>query len=122
MVDRERKSNRRLDRGILLGYLSVLIVVLLAAGAWATLGLAHSNVAIALIAGFGGLLIGILAGRAHARSRRGLLFALILAGLLVLSSIAEVGNSYQFAWLFSAISGLIIARREWPWWGGSERK
>jgi len=109
-------ENSSLDRSLLLAYLGFLILALLAGAVWATIGLGGSSVTIAVGVGAVAILIGTATGRARHKwvRRAGLL--LILVFLLVLSAVAGRGHSYQFAWLFPAISGLLLARSEWPWW------
>ncbi|MGU3411788.1 hypothetical protein ACLBWP_16940 [Microbacterium sp. M1A1_1b] len=113
---KKREINHKLDRSLLLGYLTLLVVVLFSAAAWVTIGLARSAVFIAACVAAVGLVVGLLTARVSMKWAWPVGMVLILGMLLVLASISGPGHSYQFAWLFPAIAGLLLAKPVWPWW------
>lgn len=113
-----RAGNPNLDRRILLTYLSLLVLVLFGAAAWATLVLSGSSAGVGGIIAALAVLHGVTIGRLREKWLRGLSMASFLVILILLAGRAGVGHSYQFAWLFPSIAGIILARAEWPWWRG----
>ncbi|MCS5487913.1 hypothetical protein NY588_12375 [Curtobacterium flaccumfaciens pv. beticola] len=119
VVDRnrvDRRPDRALDRELLLGYFSLLILALLVAAFWATVILSRSNALVATGVASAAVLLGLVGGRSRRRGARGVTMLVLLAGLIAFSALAGRGHSYQFAWLFPALTGLLLARPEWPWW------
>ncbi len=118
-VDRnrvDRRPDRALDRKLLLGYFSLLILALLVAAFWATVIMSRSNALVATGIASVAVLLGLVGGRSRRRGARGVTMLVLLAGLITFSALAGRGHSYQFAWLFPALTGLLLARPEWPWW------
>lgn len=105
-----------LDRRILLTYLSLLVLVLFGAAAWATVVLSSSNAGVGGVIAVLAVIYGVAMGRLREKRLRWLGMASVLVILIILTGRAGVGHSYQFAWLFPFIAGLILARAEWPWW------
>ncbi len=117
-VDRnrvDRRPDRALDRKLLLGYFSLLILALLVAAFWATVIMSRSNALVATGVASVAVLLGLVGGRSRRRGARGVTMLVLLAGLITFSALAGRGHSYQFAWLFPALTGLLLARPEWPW-------
>lgn len=102
-VDRNRayqEPDRALDRKLLLGYFSVLILALLVAASWATVIMSRSNALVATGVASVAVLVGLAGGRSRRRGARGVTMLVLLAGLITFSALAGRGHSYQFAWLF----------------------
>jgi hypothetical protein len=116
---RKRPVNSALDRKVLLTYLSVLVLVLLGAAMWTSLILGRSSPVVVGAVAVAALVFGTITGRGRRPWLRWLGMGAILVILILLANRATPEHSYQFAWLFPSIAGLILARPEWPWWKGA---